>query len=323
MKVLALVIGMALLGLALVEPAIAQGNDKIARVGFISPGAPNAGGSDALRSSLADLGYVEGKNLVFEARYARGQYDLVSALASELLQQNVDVIAVIGAVIVRAAKAAVQDKPLVFTIVVDPVSENVVSDVKHPGGNITGVTNFDPLQASKRLALLKEVVPNLARVGILGDRGVSDAQLRSAEAAALSMAIKPSGFRIDGAAPDLDQVFAAMATEGVNAILILEEPALSVHRKRIADLARQFRLPTMFPPLSADSGGLVFYGTNLTSPIRKMAAQVDEILRGTKPGDIPVETVIAYDLVVNLKTARELGIAIPHSVIARATKVIE
>jgi putative ABC transport system substrate-binding protein len=133
------------------------------------------------------LGYVEGKNLVLEARYARGQYDVVPQLASDLLQQNVDVIAVIGAVIVRAAKAVVKDKPLVFTIVVDPVAEQVVSALKHPGGNITGVTNFDPLQASKRIALLQEVRPNLAQIAVLSDRGVSDAQLRSAEAAALTM----------------------------------------------------------------------------------------------------------------------------------------
>ncbi len=316
--------GLALIGAGV--PAWAQtpasSRSKPARVGFISPGAPGAGAPDTFRNALARLGYVEGQNLMLEIRYARGKFDQVPSLTHELVQNNVDLIAVIGAITVRQAKAEARNTPLLFTIVVDPVAEHVVADMAHPGGNATGVTNLDPQQQGNRLALLKEVLPGLTHLAVLSDAGVSDAQLKAAETAAAKMGLQTSAFRIAGGEPRLDEVFAAISAQGAQAVLVLEEPSLSVHRHKIAELARLARLPSMLPPLSADTDAPLFYGTNLTKPIERMAELAARVLKGENPGDIGVETVVRYDLIVNRKSARELGVVIPGTVLARADRVL-
>lgn len=323
MKTLLIGILVAFGALHAATPVQAQNAEKVQRVGFIAPGAPGGPGLLIFTQALAKLGYVDGKSVVIDARFADGQFERVPQLAAELAGRNVDVIAMIGAVTARAAKATVKDTPLVFTIVVDPVTDQVLSNPQRPGENITGVTNYDPQQARKRLEFLREVIPGIRRVAVLGDSGVSEAQLQASEAAALAMGIQPQRLRVGGATPDLEGAFAAIARERADALLILDEPVPGVHRRGIAQLAAKARVPTMFPPLAADSGGLVFYGTNLSAPIQHMAQMVDKILKGAKPGDIPVETVIRYDLILNLKTAREIGIAIPAEVIKRADRLIE
>ena len=169
----------------------------------------------------------------------------------------------------------------------------------------------------------QEVVPGLTRLAVLGDRGVSEAQMQASEAAARVLSMQPQRLRVGGATPDLEGAFAAIAGEHAEAVLILEEPVLGVHRKRNAALATQERLPTVFPPLSADAKGLLFYGTNLIEPIHRMAVYVDKIRKGAKPGALPVETVTCYDLIVNLKTARAIGVTIPPEVVKRADRGIE
>jgi putative ABC transport system substrate-binding protein len=235
----------------------------------------------------------------------------------------VDVLAVTGAVTARAAKKAVTDIPIVFAVVVDPVADNVVSSLEHAGGNLTGVTSFDPRQATKQFELLREVIPGLRRVAILGDQGVSEALMKASEEQARALGLQPQRLRLAGPTPDLEAAFAAIMREHADALLVLEEPVLGVHAKRIADLATKERLPTMFAPSRVAAGGLIAYGTSQLAAIRRMATYVDKVLKGAKPGELSVETVTRYELIVNLKTAREIGVTIPPEVLKRADRVIQ
>lgn len=304
-------------------PAYAQGQQKPVRVGFLAPGAPGSPPVQIFRQAMAELGYVEGGNLVIEPRFAEGKFDRFPQFASELAEIKVDVVAMVGAVTARAAKSRVTDIPLVFTIVVDPVADGVLASSERPGANMTGVTTFDPLQARKRLQLLREVLPHMKRVAVLGDSGVSEAQLKAGETAAIDLGIRPLRLRVGGATPDLEGAFKAIAEERADALLVLDEPVPNIHSKRIAQLAATARLPTMFAPTSADAGALIAYGTNITEAIRRMAVVVDKVIKGAKPGELAVETVIPYDLTLNRRTARELGIEFPSDVLKRANRVIE
>jgi len=278
---------------------------------------------EAFQKGLAELGYVEGRNVVIESRFAEGQLERLPELVAELIRLKVDVLAVTGAVTARAAKKAVSDTPIVFTVVVDPVADNVVSNLERPGGNLTGVTSFDPLQASKQLDLLKEVIHGMKRVAILGDQGVSEALMKASEGQAKEAGLQAQRLRVAGPDPDLEGAFAAMKNEHAQALLVLEEPVLGVHATRIAELAARDRLPTLFAPSRVAAGGLIAYGTSQVEAIRRMAAYVDKVLKGAKPGDLPVETVKRYELIVNLKTANEIGITILPGVIKRADRVIQ
>ena len=228
-----------------------------------------------------------------------------------------------GAVTARAAKKAVTDIPIVFAVVVDPVADNVVPNLERPGGNLTGTTSFDPQQAKKQLELLMEAIPGLRRVALLGDQGVSEALIKASEAHAQAMGLQTRRLRVAAPNPDLEGVFAALRQEHADALLILEEPVVGVHAKRIAELAARDRLPTMFAPSRVSAGGLIAYGTSQVEAIRRMAVYVDKVLKGGKPGELSVETVTRYELVVNLKTAREIGVTIPPEVLKRADRVIQ
>jgi len=268
------------------------------------------------------LGYVEGKNIVIEPRFAEGHYERFPEIFSELASLKIDVLAVTGAVTARAAKKSGIDVPIVFSVVVDPVADNVVPSLERPAGNLTGVTSFDPQQATKQLELFKQVVPGLKRVAILGDQGVSEALINAAEDQARTLGLQPQRLRVTGPNPDLEGAFAAIRRQRANALLVLEEPLLGVHAKEIAELAAKDRLPTLFPPSRAASGGLISYGTSQTEAIRHMAAYVDKVLKGAQPGALPVETVKRYELIVNLKTAREIGVTVSPEVLKRADRVI-
>jgi len=278
---------------------------------------------DAFREGLAELGYVEGKNVVIEARFAEGQYERLPQLFSELTALKVDIIAVTGAVTARAAMKVVNGVPIVFAVVVDPVADQVVSNMDRPGGNITGTTSFDPLQPKKQLELLKEVIPGIKRVAILGDQGVSPALINASEAQATAMGLEVLPIRVSSTNPPLENVFATLHNSRTGALIILEEPVVGVLANRIAGLAAKDRLPTLFAPSRVAAGGLIAYGTSQVQSVRRMAGYVDKILRGSLPGDLPVERVTTYELFINAKTAREIGVVIPPGVLQRADRVIQ
>ncbi len=309
-------------------PTQAEQPVKIPRVGFLSttsaptPAAP-APFLEAFRRGLSDLGYVEGRNVVTESRFAEGQLDRLRDLTAELVRLKVDVITMIGAVTVRAARNVTTNTPIVFAVVVDPVADGVVASMERPGGNVSGITSFDPQQPRKQLGLLKQAIPGLVRVAILGDQGVSEALLRANEEQARALGLQTQSLRVVGPTPDLDGAFAAVKRERADALLILEEPIVVVYRKRIAELAAKDRLPTLFARDWADAGGLIAYGTSLGEAAWRMAVYVDKILKGTKPGDLPVEVLTQHKLIINLKTAREIGVTIPPEVLKRADQIIQ
>jgi ABC-type uncharacterized transport system substrate-binding protein len=317
-------ITVAILVLALIlAPGVAKQTPKIPKVGFVAPQGRSLPLFDAFQKGLADLGYTDGKNIVIESRFAEGHYERFPQIFGELAGLKVDMLAVTGAVTARAAKKSSSDIPIIFFIVVDPVADNVVPSLERPGGNLTGVTCFDPQQATMQFELLREVVPNLKRVAILGDQGVSEALMNAGEEQARTLGLQPQRLRVAGPNPDLDGAFAAMKKELADALLVLEEPVLGVYATQIADLAAKEKLPTLFAPSRAGAGGLLFHGTSQTEAIRRMATYVDKILKGAKPGDLPVEKVIRYELIVNQKTAKEIGITIPPDVLKRADRVIQ
>lgn len=231
---------------AVLAPCQTQQAVKVPRIGFLAPQSRSLPLLDAFRQGLADLGYVEGRNVVIEPRFAEGQYERFPELIGELVGLKVDVLAVTGAVTARAAMKAATNLPIVFTMVVDPVADNVVPSLERPGGNITGVTSFDPQQPAKQLQLLKEVIPGLNRVAILGDQGVSEALMKSSEQEARALGLEPQPLRVAGPNPDLEAALAAFKQSRADALLVLEEPVLGVHAKTIADLARRTDCPLCF-----------------------------------------------------------------------------
>jgi putative ABC transport system substrate-binding protein len=303
-------------------PCEAQQATKIPRIGFLAPQGRSLPLFDGFRQGLADLGYVEGRNVVIEPRFAEGHYERFPDIFAELVGLKVDVIAVTGAVTTRAAKKAATGVPIVFSVVVDPVADNVVASLDRPGGNLTGVTSFDPQQARKQLELFKEVIPGLKRVAILGDQGVSEALMKASEAQAGELGLQTLRLRVAGPNPDLEGTFAAIKQAHADGLLVLEEPVLGVYANKIAELAAADRLPTMFAPSRVGAGGLISYGTSQVEAIRRMAAYVDKVLKGAKPETLPVETITRYELDVNLKTAQQIGVTIPPEVLKRADQVI-
>lgn len=313
----------ALLLVSISTTSPTQQATKIPRIGFVAPQGRSLPLFEAFKQGLADRGYTDGQNISIEARFAEGNYERFPAIFSELLALKVDVLAVTGAVTARAAEKATSEAPIVFSIVLDPVSDRVVSNMDHPGGNATGVSCFDPQQATKQFEVLREAVPGLKRIAVLGDQGVSDALIKAAEEQARALGLTPQPLRIAGPTPDLQAVFSSIQQQHADALLVLEEPVLGVYAKDIADLAAKNRLPTLFPPSRVGAGGLISYGTSQTEAVRHMAAYIDKILKGGKPGDLPVEKVIRYELIVNLKTAHEIGVTVPQDVIKRADRVIQ
>jgi putative ABC transport system substrate-binding protein len=316
--------------LALPLRAEAQQPGKMTRVGFLGTGpAPTPATPYAplreFRQGLDELGYVDGRDVVIETRWAGGRIDQLRALAAELVRLKVDIIVGVGAVVGGAAKSATTAIPVVIAVVIDPVEAGLIANLERPGGNVTGLTTFDPQEARKKLELLKEVVPGLARVAILGDQALRDTKshlMAQHEEQARALGLQPQSLKIAGASPDLQGVFQAMERERADALLVLELPATVAHRKRIGELAAQHRLPTLFAGGSSDAGGLLGYGTRVTKAARRLAAYVDRIVKGAQPADLPFEVVVHPELIVNLKTAQEIGVTIPPNVLARADRVI-
>jgi putative tryptophan/tyrosine transport system substrate-binding protein len=292
------------------------------RIGVLLAGDRSYPSFAAFQDGMRELGHVEGQTVTIEERFAAGQLGRLPSLAAELVALQVGVIAVIGAVSFSAARQATSDIPIVFTIVLDPVAVGMVSNADRPGGNATGVTNFNPDQARSQIQILKQALPGLARLAILGDAGVPDTLPSLNRVAAEAEDLRPQVLLLKGA-EDLDKVFWAFRDEGADALLSLEVPRTSTYGRRIAELAAAARLPTMFGRDLARYGPMFAYGTSLAAAARRMAGMVDQIVKGARPGDLPVERVEQPELVINLKVAREIGATIPPDVLARANQVIE
>ncbi|WP_431267998.1 ABC transporter substrate-binding protein [Dankookia sp. P2] len=293
------------------------------QIGVMLPAAPGSNPrSTHSVKACAKLGYVEGRDIALEARFTN-QMARLPDLAADLVGLGVDVIAVVGAVTARAAMRATADIPIVFTVVVDAVEDELVRVMERPGGNVTGVTSFDPEQPRSQMRLLKETIPGLQRVAILGDAAIRGALMAANEAAAKAEGLHPQALLLQGPAPDLDGAFAAIRQAGAGALLVLEVPVTNAHAGRIAELARAMRLPSMFAADRAAYAPMIAYGTSILEAAGRMAGMVDRILRGARPGDLPVEAVTRHGLVVNLKVAQEIGVTIPPEILGRADRVIK
>jgi putative ABC transport system substrate-binding protein len=236
------------------------------------------------RQGLADLGYVDGQNVVIIPRFAEGQYEKFPELVSDMVREKVGLIAVQGAVTVRAARKAAPDIPIVFAVVVDPVKDDLVTNLERPGGNISGLTTFDPQQLRKQLELLRQVIPGLKRVAVLGDAGVSDVQIRSAEEQAHAMGLEARRFLVTAPNPDLDGAFAVMRKGHADALLVLEHPVVGIYAKEIAQLALANRIPPMASPLRPDLGELAF-GTSFKDGMKRMETLRTDSEPEKRPGD--------------------------------------
>lgn len=275
----------------------------------------------ALREGLAAYGHIGGQNIVIEPRFAEGRLDRLPRLAAELAAERVDIIAAIGAVHCRAAQHAAPNIPIIFAVVLDPVAVGLVANADRPGGNTTGVTNFDPAQAQEELRLLGALIPKMKRVAILGDAGVPDALPRAACAAAKAQGLEAQLLLVSGP-EELEGVFAAMRDARAEALVALGVPVVSTHGAHIAALARAARLPTIFARDGAKFGPLLAYGTSFVAAVRHMSGMINRVLSGECPGEIPVARVFQPELVVNVAVACEIGISIPSEFAERATHLI-
>jgi ABC-type uncharacterized transport system substrate-binding protein len=316
--------------LALSFPTGAQQPAKVPRIGFLVPAFASTYATRiaAFQRGLRELGYVEGKNIAIEYRYADGKLDQRSHLLAELIRLNVDIIVTNSTDTVLAAKKATDTIPIVFATAGDPVASGIVDSLARPGGNLTGLSLQSPELGGKRLELLKEVVPKVSHVAVLlwnrQNRGTS-LQLKELEAAAAALGLQLQPVEVRGPVPnDLENAFSAITKARSSALIGLLSPAFSIHRGRIAELAVKNRLPAMYGDREfAELGGLITYGPDNNDLFRRAAVYVDKILRGAKPATLPVERPTKFELVINLKTAKQIGLTIPPNVLARADKVIK
>lgn len=315
--------------------ALAQPAGKVYRVGvLINQGALVNGKPspqfEALKRGMSQLGYAEGTRVIYEPRFAEGQLDRLPGFAAGLVDLGVDVIVAFGGPPTAAARKATTTLPIVVALVADPVAIGVATMLEHPGGNITGVTNNDTELAVRHMGLLKELLPRLTRVAILSDSQIPGADAsglapieRANVAAARAAGLVPQVLKVRGPQPDLEGAFKAMASEGAEALVVLEVPAVFNISRAVATMALARRMPTMLWGGQGDAGGLVSYGTDFVATYPSVAVFVDKILKGAKPADTPFEVVARRELAVNLKTARELGLAVPAELLARADRVVE
>ena len=280
----------------------------------------------AFRQGLRDLGYVERKNIAIEYRYTDGRSEAegLSDLAAELVRLKVDVIVTTGTPAVRAIRKASTTIPIVFAVISHPIENGIVSSFGRPGGNATGLTILTEELSGKRLELLKETVPSVTRIGVLSDLTNPTQPLEYKEllAAAKSLGLKLQSLGVRSV-NNFNSTFEAALVERVQALITLPQPLINSHRDRIAEFASKNKLPAIYPaPEYIDSGGLMCYAPIYTDLFRRAAAYVDKILKGVKPADLPVEQPTKFEFIINLKTAKQIGVAIPPNVLARADRVI-
>ena len=322
-------IGFALCALLSVlwRPVEAQQPKKVPRIGYLAGASASADTVryEAFRQGLRELGYVEGKNIVIENRNTEGKFDRISELAAELVRLQVDVIVTTGSNTTGAAKKATTTIPIVMAQDSDPVANGYVASLARPGGNITGLSALAPELNGKRLELLKEIVPKLSRVAIIGSSIVPGHArfLKETEPAAGALRLQLQF--LDVLDPkDIETAFRAASKGRVDGLVVLSGPVLSSHRARVLDLVIESRLPAIHNfPEWVEAGGLVTYGVNLPDLYRRAATYVDKILKGAKPGELPVEQPTKFELIINLKTAKQIGLTIPPTVLYRADRVIK
>jgi putative tryptophan/tyrosine transport system substrate-binding protein len=309
-----------------VEVVEAQQPNKIPRIGYLTGSSPPTNttpdlNADAFQQGLRDLGYIEGKNILVEYRYLEGKEDRNPTLLAELLQLKVDVIVVISMSSIRAAKQATKTIPIVMVTNFDPVATGLVDSLANPGGNLTGLTRFTRELSGKRLELFKEAVPKLSRAGIVS---TDSRAIEAYEASARSLKITLQAAEVSSTKPDWEALFRAALKTRVNAMITARNALLVVHRKQIADLAIKNRLPLMSEGSDfVESGALASYASDDVANFKRAAVYVDKILKGTRPADLPVEQPTKFELMFNLKTAKQIGLTIPQKVLARADKVIK
>ncbi len=323
-----LVIGLALCALlfALNVPTEAQQPTKIPRIGYLSATSPSTspGRHEAFLQGLRELEYVDGKNIVIEYRWAEGKLERLPALAAELVRHKVDIIVTAGPIPTRAAKEATTTIPIVMAQDSDPVGNGFVASLARPGGNITGLSTLAPELSGKRLELLKEIVPKLSRVAVLGTstRPGNAQALREVELAAGAFGLKHQFLDILGP-KDIETAFRAASKGRADAVLVLAGSIFNSHRTQILDLPIKNRLPAIYhEPEFVEEGGLMSYGVSFADLHRRTATYVDKILKGRTPADLPVEQPIKFEFVVNLKAAKQIGLTIPPNVLTRADRVI-
>jgi len=318
---------------ALCGSAEAQQVGKVARIGFLdqSTASGMAGLLEAFRQELSKLGWIEGKNITLEYRFAEQKPERLTDLAAELVRLKVDLIVVTAASSVLAAKKATTTTPIVMTSSADPVALGLVASLAHPGGNVTGNSSLSPELNTKRLEILKDAVPKLARVGVLRQSAVSpsggqsgDIQLKELRDAALALKMKLEEIETQPDAKGLESAFQTAEQKQVGAIMTTTSRQFFAARKRIVELAGKYRLPVIYTEKGfVDEGGLMSYGADYTDLYRRAAVYVDKILKGAKPADLPVQQATKFEFVINLKAAKQIGLTIPGRVLERANRVIK
>ena len=309
--------------LALGVPARAQQPKKVPRIGWLGAARTSSSRIEAFRQGLHELGYAEGKNIFIEYRYAEGKLDRLPALAAELVRLKVDVIIAGSPQATRSAKQATSTIPIVMAFDDDPVRQGFVTSLARPGGNVTGLATLAPEISGKQLEILKEIVPNLSRVAVLSNISANTLFRGEVESPAAAFGVKLQ--YLDVANPkDFETAFRAASKGHAQAVLVLPGPVINAQRKQIAELTAKNRLPAIFPsPEYLDVGGLMSYGASVADSYHRAATYVDKILKGARPADLPVEQPTKFELVINLKTAKPLGLTIPPNVLVRADKVIK
>jgi putative tryptophan/tyrosine transport system substrate-binding protein len=306
----------------------AQESKKIPRIGYFTGATPDGQSAriEAFRQGLGEFGYVEGKNIVIEWRYAEGKLDRYPALAAELVRLKPDVIVTGGGGLTRAVKNATSTIPIVMTQDGDPVANGFVASLARPGGNITGLSNLSPEMNGKQLEILKEIVPKLARVAVFGSSATNPSnarQLREIELAAGAFKVNLQYLAVVSP-KDIDAAFRAATERRADAILVQPGPIFNSHRTQTAKLAVENRLPAMYSHSQyVIDGGLMTYSPSLPDLDRRAAAYVDKILKGAKPADLPVEQPKKFEFIVNQKAAKQIGLTIPPNVLVRADRVIK
>jgi putative tryptophan/tyrosine transport system substrate-binding protein len=310
--------------LALCSSASAQQPTNVPRIGYVGPPTTDPR-TTSFRQGLRDLGYTEEKNILVEYRYVGGKVDRYPDIVAELVQLNVNVIVTVPFQALLAAKQATKTIPIVMVTTLDPVATGIVDSMARPGGNITGIARLTRVLGARRLELIKETAPKVSRVGVLwavDDEG-STIGFKDYETAARALNIPFQSLGVRGPNPDLESAFVEAAKGPSTALIAIRGGLLNRYQKRIADLAIENRLPSMFEGNDfVEAGGLMSYTTNDDESFRHAAVYVDKILKGTKPADLPVEQPTKFELVINLKTAKQIGLTIPPNVLARADKVI-
>jgi putative ABC transport system substrate-binding protein len=314
-----------LLTIVLIGTVSAQAQQKIPRLGLVA-GNRESTTVAAFQRALRVLGYIEGKNILAEYRYAEGNLDRMPTLVNELVQLKVDILVVTTLVGIRSAKQATKTIPIVMVTTQDPVATGIIDSLARPGGNITGVTTLTRDLNGKRLELLKEAIVGISRVGVLWDTNAGPGPaiaFKGYEAAAAGLRIRLQSLEVRGPNPDLEGAFQAAGNGHIGAMITMNTLVLSRYQKRVAELAIKNRMPSM-NELSeyVEAGGLMSYSANNIDQYRRAATYVDKILKGAKPADLPVEQPTKFEFVVNLKTAKALNLTIPQSVLFRADRVI-